>query len=250
MSVIVIHGWNVSCSIQCSQNLFGHFKKNIVKLENETQIIEKQYQVSAWICPRWVYFKYNSRHVLDKILNHYDFWQAKNNLDTWLFCTFWCVILVGFHVRRGISELILWILGVLSLFGELVVGAHLQPLFWISKWPPFPQYTSPISSLVRMINIDALDFSECSSEDVISFILPLSVCITDTMCIVNGAVVAQWIRPQTLGLEVPGSILLAAAVVFLGKALYTLLPSPSERTLSHNCPTLAKGSKWPKWHFL
>ena len=31
---------------------------------------------------------------------------------------------------------------------------------------------------------------------------------------------AQWIRPQTLNREVPGSNLLAAAVVPLGKALY------------------------------
>ena len=35
----------------------------------------------------------------------------------------------------------------------------------------------------------------------------------------TGAVVAQWIRPQTLNREVPGSNL-AAAVVPLGKALY------------------------------
>ena len=35
-----------------------------------------------------------------------------------------------------------------------------------------------------------------------------------------GAVVAQWIRPRTLNHEVPGSNLLAAAVVPLGKALY------------------------------
>ena len=31
---------------------------------------------------------------------------------------------------------------------------------------------------------------------------------------------AQWIRPQILNCEVPGSNLLAAAVVPLGKALY------------------------------
>ena len=31
---------------------------------------------------------------------------------------------------------------------------------------------------------------------------------------------AQWIRPQTLDREVPGSNLLAAAVVPLGKTLY------------------------------
>ena len=31
---------------------------------------------------------------------------------------------------------------------------------------------------------------------------------------------AQWIRPQTLNREVPGSNLLEAAVVPLGKALY------------------------------
>ena len=35
-----------------------------------------------------------------------------------------------------------------------------------------------------------------------------------------GAVVAQWIRPRTLNREVPGSNLLAAAVVSLGKALF------------------------------
>ena len=34
-----------------------------------------------------------------------------------------------------------------------------------------------------------------------------------------GAVVAQWIRPQTLNREVPSSNLLAAAVVPIGKAL-------------------------------
>ena len=34
------------------------------------------------------------------------------------------------------------------------------------------------------------------------------------------AVVAQWIRPQTLNHEVPSSNLLAAAVVSLGKTLY------------------------------
>ena len=38
--------------------------------------------------------------------------------------------------------------------------------------------------------------------------------------IIRGAVVAQWMRPQTLNCEVPGSNLLAAAVVPLGKALY------------------------------
>ena len=36
----------------------------------------------------------------------------------------------------------------------------------------------------------------------------------------RGAVVAQWIRPQTLNHAVPGSNPLAAAVVPLGKALY------------------------------
>ena len=38
---------------------------------------------------------------------------------------------------------------------------------------------------------------------------------------IREAVVAQWIRPQPLNHEVPGSNLLAAAVVPLGKALYT-----------------------------
>ena len=36
----------------------------------------------------------------------------------------------------------------------------------------------------------------------------------------RGAVVAQWIRPRTLNREVPGSNMLAAAVVPFGKALY------------------------------
>ena len=41
-----------------------------------------------------------------------------------------------------------------------------------------------------------------------------------TFSINRGAVVAQWIRPRTINHEVPGSNLLAAAVVPLGKALY------------------------------
>ena len=36
----------------------------------------------------------------------------------------------------------------------------------------------------------------------------------------TGAVVAQWIRPQTLNHEVPNSDLLAAVVVPFSKALY------------------------------
>ena len=42
---------------------------------------------------------------------------------------------------------------------------------------------------------------------------------------------AQWIRPQTLNCELPGSNLLAAAVVPLGKALY------------HHCLIPRKGPK-------
>ena len=37
---------------------------------------------------------------------------------------------------------------------------------------------------------------------------------------VGRAVITQWIRPQTLNREVPGSNLLTTAVVPLGKALY------------------------------
>ena len=37
---------------------------------------------------------------------------------------------------------------------------------------------------------------------------------------IRGAVVAQWIRPQTLNREVPGSNLQAAADVLLGNALH------------------------------
>ena len=40
------------------------------------------------------------------------------------------------------------------------------------------------------------------------------------------AVVAQWIRPRTLNCDDPGSNLLAAAVVPLGKALYPHCPVP------------------------
>ena len=39
---------------------------------------------------------------------------------------------------------------------------------------------------------------------------------------------AQWIRPQTLDREVPGSNLLAAAVVPLGKILYPHCLVPRE----------------------
>ena len=52
---------------------------------------------------------------------------------------------------------------------------------------------------------------------------PLSECILkvdENLTEVRGAVVAQWIRPQTLNRGVPGSNLPAAAVVPLGKALY------------------------------
>ena len=48
---------------------------------------------------------------------------------------------------------------------------------------------------------------------------------------VGGAAVAQRTRPRTLNPEVPGSNLLAAAVVPFGTALYPhQLLSPSERT--------------------
>ena len=40
---------------------------------------------------------------------------------------------------------------------------------------------------------------------------------------------AQWIRPRTLNHDVPGSNLLAAAVVLLGKALYPHCPVPRKR---------------------
>ena len=46
----------------------------------------------------------------------------------------------------------------------------------------------------------------------------------------RGAVVAKWIRPWTLNHEVPGSNLLAAAKVPLGKELYPHCIFPSERT--------------------
>ena len=46
-------------------------------------------------------------------------------------------------------------------------------------------------------------------------------CTVNAKHLINrGAVVARWIRPQTLNHEVPGSNLLAAAVMPLGKALY------------------------------
>ena len=52
------------------------------------------------------------------------------------------------------------------------------------------------------------------------------------------AVVAQWIRPRTLNCEVPGSNLLAAAIVPLGKALYPhcLVPRKGLKSRwSHGC---------------
>ena len=54
-------------------------------------------------------------------------------------------------------------------------------------------------------------------------------------------IVAQWIRPRTLNREVPGSNLLAAAVVPLGKALYILIslkPSPRWKDLKPLVPWL------------
>ena len=49
-----------------------------------------------------------------------------------------------------------------------------------------------------------------------------------------GAVVAQWIRPRILNREVPGSKLLAAALVPLGKALYPhcLVPQKGHKAIS------------------
>ena len=43
----------------------------------------------------------------------------------------------------------------------------------------------------------------------------------------GGAVVAQWITPQTLNHEVPGSNLLAVTVSALGQCTLSSLPSPS-----------------------
>ena len=50
---------------------------------------------------------------------------------------------------------------------------------------------------------------------------------------------AQWIRPRTLNREVPGSNLLAAAVVPLGTGTLSSLPSPSERSLKAVSPLVA-----------
>ena len=51
------------------------------------------------------------------------------------------------------------------------------------------------------------------------------------------AVVAQWIRAQTLNCEVPGSNLLAAAVVPVGKTLYPqcLVPVKGLKTIGPCC---------------
>ena len=48
-----------------------------------------------------------------------------------------------------------------------------------------------------------------------------------------GAVVAQWIKSQTLNREVPGSNLLAATVVLLSKALYPhcLVPQKGHKAI-------------------
>ena len=51
---------------------------------------------------------------------------------------------------------------------------------------------------------------------------------TEIICI-RGAVVAQWIRPQTLNGEVPSSNLLAAESSALVQGILSSLPSPLER---------------------
>ena len=48
--------------------------------------------------------------------------------------------------------------------------------------------------------------------------------------IMNVVYVAQWIRPQTLTCEVPGSNPLAAVVCALGQGNLSSLPGPLERT--------------------
>ena len=53
-----------------------------------------------------------------------------------------------------------------------------------------------------------------------------------------GVVVAQWMRPGTLNREVPGSNLLAAAVVPLGKALYPHCLVPPGKDLKPLVPWL------------
>ena len=53
-------------------------------------------------------------------------------------------------------------------------------------------------------------------------------CFAPTCHLDLGAVVAQRVRPKTLNREVPGSNLLVAAVVSLGKALYPHCPVPQK----------------------
>ena len=50
--------------------------------------------------------------------------------------------------------------------------------------------------------------------------------IKEMLWLSSRAVVAQWIRPWTLNREVPGSDLLAASVVPMGKALHPHCPVP------------------------
>ena len=60
----------------------------------------------------------------------------------------------------------------------------------------------------------------------------------------RGAVVAQWIRPQTLNREVPGLNLLAAAVVLLGKALYPHCIVPRKGLKSPGCLLISNLLSW------
>ena len=55
---------------------------------------------------------------------------------------------------------------------------------------------------------------------------------------------AQWIRPQTLNCEVPGLILLAVAVVPLGKALYPHCIVPRKRLKSPGCVLISNLLSW------
>ena len=71
----------------------------------------------------------------------------------------------------------------------------------------------------------------CRIQYIISHItIQIFISIKYLLSIISGAVVAQWIRPQTLHHEVPGSNLLAAAVSALRQGTLSSLPSSSERT--------------------
>ena len=62
--------------------------------------------------------------------------------------------------------------------------------------------------------------------------------VVQIIVINGGSFVAQWIRPRTFSREIPGSSLLAAAVVPLGKTSYNLVALSLGKDLKPLVPRL------------